>query len=297
MVVYELQHKYPLVVLLDISGLKRSTYYYTLNKLDKDTKNDDIMNAIIDIYYTHKARYGYRRITLELINRGYIVNHKKVKRLMSKMCLYARTPKAKYKSYKGDMNGTVKNLLLDKVIDEVNHKTYYERNFKTERCNEIWSTDVSEFHIAAGKLYLSPILDLHNREIVSYNISTSPNYEQIKDMLAKAFNKYKDLKVLILTSDQGWQYQMQDYHKALEEKGIIQSMSRKGNCLDNSPMENFFGKMKNEMFYGYEYTFNTLEELKKEMENYISYYNNQRITTKLKGLTPVEYRNQSLITV
>ena len=297
MVVYELQHKYPLVVLLDISGLKRSTYYYTLNKLDKDTKNDDIMNAIIDIYYTHKARYGYRRITLELINRGYIVNHKKVKRLMSKMGLYARTPKAKYKSYKGDMNGTVKNLLLDKVIDEVNHKTYYERNFKTERCNEIWSTDVSEFHIAAGKLYLSPILDLHNREIVSYNISTSPNYEQIKDMLAKAFNKYKDLKGLILTSDQGWQYQMQDYHKALEEKGIIQSMSRKGNCLDNSPMENFFGKMKNEMFYGYEYTFNTLEELKKEMENYISYYNNQRITAKLKGLTPVEYRNQSLITV
>lgn len=297
MVVYELQHKYPLVVLLDISGLKRSTYYYTLNKLDKDTKNDDIMNAIIDIYYTHKARYGYRRITLELINRGYIVNHKKVKRLMSKMGLYARTPKAKYKSYKGDMNGTVKNLLLDKVIDEVNHKTYYERNFKTERCNEIWSTDVSEFHIAAGKLYLSPILDLHNREIVSYNISTSPNYEQIKDMLAKAFNKYKDLKGLILTSDQGWQYQMQDYHKALEEKGIIQSMSRKGNCLDNSPMENFFGKMKNEMFYGYEYTFNTLEELKKEMENYISYYNNQRITEKLKGLTPVEYRNQSLITV
>ena len=297
MVVYELQHKYPLVVLLDISGLKRSTYYYTLNKLDKDTKNDDIMNAIIDIYYTHKARYGYRRITLELINRGYIVNHKKVKRLMSKMGLYARTPKAKYKSYKGDMNGTVKNLLLDKVIDEVNHKTYYERNFKTERCNEIWSTDVSEFHIAAGKLYLSPILDLHNREIVSYNISTSPNYEQIKDMLAKAFNKYKDLKGLILTSDQGWQYQMQEYHNALEEKGIIQSMSRKGNCLDNSPMENFFGKMKNEMFYVYEYTFNTLEELKKEMENYISYYNNQRITEKLKGLTPVEYRNQSLITV
>ena len=297
MVVYELQHKYSLVVLLDISGLKRSTYYYTLNKLDKDTKNDDIMNTIIDIYYTHKARYGYRRITLELINRGYIVNHKKVKRLMSKMGLYARTPKAKYKSYKGDMNGTVKNLLLDKVIDEVNHKTYYERNFKTERCNEIWSTDVSEFHIAAGKLYLSPILDLHNREIVSYNISASPNYEQIKDMLAKAFNKYKDLKGLILTSDQGWQYQMQDYHKALEEKGIIQSMSRKGNCLDNSPMENFFGKMKNEMFYGYEYTFNTLEELKKEMENYISYYNNQRITEKLKGLTPVEYRNQSLITV
>lgn len=297
MVVYELQHKYPLVVLSDISGLKRSTYYYTLNKLDKDTKNDDIMNTIIDIYYTHKARYGYRRITLELMNRGYIVNHKKVKRLMSKMGLYAKTPKAKYKSYKGDMNGTVKNILLDKVTDEADHKTHYERNFNTERCNEIWSTDVSEFHIAAGKLYLSPILDLHNREIISYNISTSPSYKQTKDMLDKAFSKHKHLKGLILHSDQGWQYQMNEYHKALKDKDIIQSMSRKGNCLDNSPMENFFGKMKNEMFYGYEYTFNTLEELQKEMEDYIYYYNNQRITAKLKGLTPVEYRNQSLITI
>lgn len=294
MVVYELQHKYPLVILLNISNLKKSTYYYTLNKLDKDTKNDDIMNAIIDIYYTHKARYGYRRITLELIKRGFKVNHKKVKRLMSRMGLYTLTPKAKYKSYKGDMNGTVKNLLLNKVVDEENHKTIYKRNFNATSCNEIWSTDVSEFHIGAGKLYLSPILDLHNREIISYNISKSPNFEQTKDMLDKAFNKHKHLEGLIFHSDQGWQYQMYEYHKALRDKGIIQSMSRKGNCLDNSPMENFFGKMKNEMFYGFEYTFKSLDELQKAMEDYIEYYNNQRIITKLKGLTPVEYRNQSL---
>ncbi len=100
---------------------------------------------------------------------------------------------------------------------------------------------------------------------------------------------------MILQSDQGWQYQMQPYHELLKEKGIIQSMSRKGNCLDNSPIENFFGKMKNEMFSGFEYTFNSLEELQKAMEDYIYYYNNERITTKLKGLTPVEYRNQSLL--
>lgn len=167
-------------------------------------KNDEIMNTIIDIYYTHKGRYGYRRITLELHNRGYIVNHKKVKRLMSIMGLYAITPKAKYKSYKGDMNGTTKNLLLTKMVDEGNHKTYYERNFETATCNEIWSTDVSEFHIAAGKLYLSPIIDLHNREIISYNISASPNFEQTKDMLIKAFRQYDDLTGLILHSDQGW---------------------------------------------------------------------------------------------
>lgn len=295
MVVYELQQKYPLKILLNVSGVKKSTYYYTLSKINKDTKNDEIMNAIIDIYYTHKARYGYRRITLELHNRGYIVNHKKVKRLMSKMGLYALTPKAKYKSYKGDMNGTTKNLLLTKVVDEENHKTIYERNFNTTSCNEIWSTDVSEFHIAVGKLYLSPIIDFHNREIISYNISTSPNFEQTRDMLTKAFKQFDDLTGLILHSDQGWQYQMQPYHQMLQNKGIKQSMSRKGNCLDNSPIENFFGKMKNEMFYGYEYSFKTLDELKLAMEEYIEYYNTQRITTKLKGLTPVEYRNQSLL--
>ncbi|MED9811853.1 MAG: IS3 family transposase [Longibaculum muris] len=295
-IVCELRLKYPLKILLKISGLKRSTYYYTLSKTNKDMKNDEIMNNIINIFYTHKERYGYRRIALELRNKGYIVNHKKVKRLMSVMELYGKTPKAKYKSYKGDMNGTTKNLLLNKVVDEENHKTYYERNFNTTSCNEIWLTDVSEFHIAAGKLYLSPILDLHNREIVSFNISTTPNFEQTKDMLNKAFEKYDNLNNLIFHSDQGWQYQMQSYHEMLEEKRIQQSMSRKGNCLDNSPMENFFGKMKNEMFYGYEYTFETLEDLKIAMEEYIDYYNTQRITAKLKGLTPVQYRNQSLLT-
>ncbi|MFR4137492.1 MAG: IS3 family transposase [Anaerobutyricum hallii] len=295
-VVYELQRKYPIRILLHISKLKRSTYYYTLSKVNKEMKNDEVMNTIIDIFYTHKGRYGYRRITLELANRGYEVNHKKVKRLMSIMGLYGVTPKSKYKSYKGDMNGTVKNQLLTKVIDEENHKTYYERNFETTKCNEKWSTDVSEFHIAAGKLYLSPIIDLHNCEIISYSISRSPNFKQTKDMLDKAFEKNQNLDGLIFQSDQGWQYQMEPYHRFLKDKGIIQSMSRKGNCLDNSPIENFFGKMKNEMFYGHEYEFKTLDELEIAMKGYIEYYNTKRITVKLKGLTPVQYRNQSSLT-
>lgn len=214
---------------------------------------------------------------------------------MSIMGLYALTPKTKYKSYKGDMNGTVKSHLLKKVVDKDNHQIHYERDFSTNCCNEKWTTDVSEFHIAAGKLYLSPIMDMHNREIVSYNVSTSPNFKQTIDMLDKAFSQYNNLNNLIFHSDQGWQYQMEQYHTLLKEKGIIQSMSRKGNCLDNSPMENFFGIMKKEMFYGYEYSFESLEELKKAIEDYINYYNTERITTKLKGLTPVQYRNQSLL--
>lgn len=124
------------------------------------------MNTIIDIFYTHKGRYGYRRITLDLINKGFHINHKKVKRLMKRLGLYGITPKAKYKSYKGDMNGIVKSQLLNKIVGEENHKTYYERDFTTIKCNEKWTTDISEFHIAAGKLYLSPVLDLHSREII-----------------------------------------------------------------------------------------------------------------------------------
>ena len=254
------------------------------------------MNNIIDIFYTHKGRYGYRRITLELTNRGFHINHKKVKRLMKRLGLYGIAPKAKYKSYKGAINGTVKNQLLNKVVDEENHKTCYERDFTTTKCDEKWTTDISEFHIAAGKLYLSPILDMHSREIISFSISNSPNYEQTKEMLNYAFKTHKDLKGLIFHSDQGWQYQMQPYHKVLKKQGIIQSMSRKGNCLGNSPMENFFGIMKREMFYGHEYEFKTLDELRIAMKEYIKYYNTQRITVKLKGLTPVQYRNQSLLT-
>ena len=277
-----------------LPSLPRSDYYYWKNRTDPDAKNSDLMDAITTIYTDNHKRYGYRRITLQLKKDGWTVNHKTVKRLMSKLKLYGITPRAKYKSYKGDFNGTVDNKLLYKSVDTKRHRTEYIRDFSTTDVNEKWTTDVSEFHIAAGKLYLSPILDMHNREIISYNISKSPNYMQITDMLNKAFNKFDDLSNLIFHSDQGWQYQMFQYHKALRERGITQSMSRKGNCLDNSPMENFFGKMKNEMFYGHEYEFKTLEQLQKAMEKYIDYYNTERIQVKLKGLTPCQARNQSL---
>ena len=143
----------------DIPHMTRSDYYYTINKIDKDEKNQELIEKIKSIYAEHKKRYGYRRISLELVRRGYNVNHKKVQRLMQKYELRGITPRAKYKSYKGDFNGTVKNLLLNKVIDTEKHKTYYTRNFATTDVNQKWTTDVSEFHIAAGKLYLSPILD------------------------------------------------------------------------------------------------------------------------------------------
>lgn len=267
--------------------ISKSSYFYEISTYNREDKNKNLKDLIIEIFNANKGRYGYPRITLELRNRGIIVNHKKVQRLMRLLGLKAFRPRAKYKSYKGEIGTTCDNLLLDKNTGI--------RHFETTSVNQKWTTDISEFHISSGKLYLSPILDMNNREIVSFNISTRPNYEQITDMLEKAFDKYGDLSGLIFHSDQGWQYQMRHYQQTLKDKGIIQSMSRKGNCLDNSLMENFFGVMKNEMFYGHEYEFESLEQLKDEMVKYIDYYNKNRITVKLKGLSPIQYRQQSLI--
>ena len=280
--------------MLKLAKISKSTYFYIIKAFNREDKECGLKDEITQIFNDNKSRYGYRRITLELNNRGYKINHKKVERLMKALSLFASQPRAKYKSYKGDVGKTCKNLLIDKEVDEVKCVTKYKQNFKTTSFNQKWTTDISEFHIAAGKLYLSPILDMHNREIISFVVSRTPNYQQIKNMLGQAFDKIDTLNGLIFHSDQGWQYQMKDYQNQLKEKGIIQSMSRKGNCLDNSLMENFFGVIKNEMFYGHEHEFKTLEDLEEAIIEYIDYYNKDRITVKLKGLSPYFYRQQSL---
>ena len=148
----------------------------------------------------------------------------------------------------------------------------------------------SRYYVAKNS-YLSPILDMYNGEIISYNISGRPVLNQVLKMLDSAFEKIPNNTGLIFHSDQGWQYQHKKYQKKLLDKGIIQSMSRKGNCLDNSIMENFFGLLKSELFYLRK--FESMDEFKLELEKYIDYYNNKRIKSKLKGLSPVQYRIQS----
>ncbi|WP_093205388.1 IS3 family transposase [Siphonobacter aquaeclarae] len=164
------------------------------------------------------------------------------------------------------------------------------RNFLSEKPNQKWATDVTEFRVRDRKLYLSPILDLFNGEIISYSLSESPNFAQVTDMLKKAFRKVKraQTKGLILHSDQGWQYQMKRYQKLLQARGIIQSMSRKGNCLDNAIIENFFGTIKAELFYLNKYL--SIDQLKKDIIDYIHYYNHDRIKLNLNGKSPVQYR-------
>src|SRR4030095_1016442 len=123
------------------------------------------------------------------------------------------------------------------------------RNFKALQPNQKWATDITEFNVSGKKLYLSPIIDLFNQEIISYELSERPNFNQVVAMLKKSFKKLNVQDKLILHSDQGWQYQMKQYQQLLKEKGITQSMSRKGNCLDNAIIENFFGILKSELFY------------------------------------------------
>ena len=262
--------EFALEILLKIIRLARSTYYYHLKQLDQTDKNQTIKAEIQAIFTEHKGNYGYRRITLALRNRGFVVNHKKVQRLMKALGLSARIRrKRKYSSYQGEIGKKAENLI--------------RRQFEASKPMEKCYTDVTEFAIPASsqKLYLSPVLDGFNSEIIAYNLSTSPNLAQVKMMLEQAF-KEKYYENTNLHSDQGWQYQHQYYHRFLEDKGIQPSMSRKGNSPDNGMMESFFGILKSEMFYGYEKTFKSIEHLEQAIVDYINYYNNKRIKVKLK---------------
>ncbi len=272
---------FQLDLLLETARLARSTYYYQLKGLGGLDKDKNLKAEIQAIFTEHKGNYGYRRVTLELRNRGFVVNHKKVQRLMKVLGLTARIRrKRKYSSYQGEIGKKAENLI--------------QGQFEASRPMEKCYTDVTEFAIPASsqKLYLSPVLDGFNSEIIAYNLSTSPNLEQGKAMLNQAFTE-KHYENTILHSDQGWQYQHDSYHRFLESKGIQASMSRKGNSPDNGMMESFFGILKSEMFYDYEKTFQSLNQLEQAIVDYIDYYNNKRIKIKLKGLSPVQYRTKS----
>ena len=246
--------------------------------MDKADKYRDAKEVITKIYHENKGRYGYRRITIELRKHNIPLNHKTVQRLMKELGLVCRVRMKKYRSYKGEVGKIAPNLL--------------NRDFKAEKPNEKWVTDVTEFSLFGEKLYLSPILDLYSRDVVSYTISERPVLSMVTSMLDKAFNTLPEGTELILHSDQGWQYQHKQYQRMLAKKGIQQSMSRKGNCLDNAVMENFFGLLKSELLYLME--FKSMDHFKRELIEYLDYYNNHRIKAKLKGLPPAIHRQQAL---
>ena len=259
--------------------MPRATFYYYQKKQRQADKYKTAKAEITTIFHENKGRYGYRRITAELRRRKIFLNHKTVQKLMKQLGLVCHVRMKKYRSYKGQIGKIAPNLL--------------NRDFYAEKPNQKWVTDVTEFHLFGEKLYLSPILDLCSRDLVSYTISDRPVLQMVTSMLEKAFVKISDTTDLILHSDQGWHYQHKQYQQMLKQKGIQQSMSRKGNCLDNAVMENFFGLLKSELLYLQE--FQSMEHFKQELVDYLDYYNNRRIKAKLKGLPPAIHRQQALL--
>lgn len=261
--------------------MARSTYYFEENKQDRVAeKNKDLSKEIKKIFKKNKQRYGVRRVHKELLNMGYKVNHKRVQRLMHIMGLCGKRRTVQYHSYKGKIGKVADNII--------------SRDFSTTAPLQKWTTDVTQFRFSWGKCYLSPILDMNTNEIISYNLSQNPNLKQINSMLTKAFKKFKNLEGLIFHSDQGWQYQTTYYINELKKHGIIQSMSRKGNCYDNSIMETFFGRLKTEMLYGQEEEYTSYEVFSKAIKQYINYYNNKRIQQKTNWMPPAKYRKASM---
>ncbi|WP_301775142.1 IS3 family transposase [Pseudidiomarina terrestris] len=276
--VSELKARFNLQHLLKAVGLARSVYYYHRQSMKRPCPDGALKTKIREIYHAHKGRYGYRRITLTLRLSGTSVNHKRVQRLMCELGLKSKVRPKRYKSYRGEVGRVAPDLV--------------QRKFTADKPNQKWVTDVTEFKVGEQKVYLSPVIDLFNQEVVSYEVRKSVTLPLVTDMLKKAIGKLRPHETPIIHSDQGWQYQNRAYQQQMREKGLQQSMSRKGNCLDNAVAENFFGILKTEMYHNE--VFKSADELIENIKEYIDYYNTKRIKLKLKGLSPIEYRTQTL---
>ena len=264
----------------------KATYMYWQKRFDKEDPDKAIKEEILELHERNKD-YGYRRITGILRERGHKINKKRVQRLMRvlniKVQSYTRKSR-RYNSYTDKTGPVAPNRL--------------NRRFETSIPHQKITTDTTEFKyyevdkkgtITIKKLYLDPFLDLFNREIISYSIRPKPSAEGIMSALNQAIEVTNDCKYRrTFHSDQGWGYKMHMYRDTLKENRIFQSMSRKGNCYDNAVMENFFGIMKQEMYYGKIYR--TYEELEAAIIEYIKYYNERRIKEKLGWKSPVDYR-------
>ncbi|QED73735.1 IS3 family transposase [Escherichia coli] len=262
--------------LLKAAGLARSTLYYQLSLQKAKDKYADVKQLIVSIFHEHRGCYGYRRIHCELQKRGLKFSGKTVRKLMQQLGLKSPVRLKKYRSYRGNMGLAAENIL--------------QRQFKAEAPCEKWVTDITEFRAGGQKLYLSPILDLFNGEIVAWETACRPTEELVKRMLNKGLESLAEGEKPLLHSDQGWHYRIKSYQSAPADKGLVQSMSRKGNCLDNAVMENFFGHLKEEMYYRRDYR--SVEELENAVNEYITYWNQKRIKLSLGGLSPVEYRTE-----
>ena len=264
--------------MLKYFNVKRSTFYENI-KPRKD-KYTEVKQKILEIYNKSNKRKGYRWITSDLHKLGVQINHKTVLRLMQQIGIKSVVRIKKYNSYSGAVSGTaVENIL--------------HRDFSSTAINQKWTTDVTEFKVCGRRIYLSGIMDMHSKELIAHTVSFAPNMKLIMKMIKLAYKKTGDPKNVIIQSDQGWQYRHISYKSFLRKKHAIQSMSRKGNCLDNAVIENFWGTLKTEWFYLNE--FNSVDNFLEQLESYIHYFNYERESSVLKYRTPIEVRMINMV--
>ena len=259
--------------------MPRATFFYHQKRLSEPDKHAAIKDAILESFEVNKHRYGYRRVLLDLRNKGWVVNHKLVYKLMRQMGLRAKIRQRRsYVSYAGTISRIADNKL--------------DRKFTPDTPNTVFVSDVTEFRVAGRKVYLSPVMDLFDRFIVAHTVATSPSTAFTAESLAKAIAACAPEPGWMMHTDQGFQYQHSSWRNLISDNGGVQSMSRKANCYDNAVMENFFGHLKTEMYHGE--VFDTVAEFNQAIDEYVQWYNTERIQQRLKGLTPMHYRNQTL---
>ena len=264
---------------MDVAGLARSTFFYHQARLQGPDPTEKLKAAVTEIFETNHGRYGHRRVHTELLKQGWTGAKKTVLKLMQTLGLVCKVRRRKrYNAYKGEQGAVAPNLL--------------NREFEADAPNQKWVTDVTEFSVGDRKLYLSPVMDLFDRQIISYSLGLSPSLALTNDSLREALACLQPGQQPLVHSDQGVQYRHASWRTLIEDAGAVQSMSRKGNCYDNAVMENFFGHLKEELFHHVQFL-NT-NALAAAIEEYIHWYNTKRISTKLKGLSPVQYRAQAL---
>lgn len=276
----QLKFKYRISDLLLLFTIPKSSFYYHLKVMRSEDKYAVIRSTIIDIFKDNRFCYGYRRIRAAINNMGIILSEKVIRRIMKKEKLiikYKRTKK--YNSYQGELSQSVPNHL--------------NRDFHADKPNEKWLTDITEFHIPRGKVYLSPIVDCFDGLIVSWNVGTAPNAKLVNDMLHSAIATLDKDEKPFLHSDRGAHYRWPEWIAIVESRALIRSMSKKGCSPDNSACEGFFGRLKNEFFYHNSWSECSIQDFIDKLNGYIEWYNNKRIKISLKGKSPIEYR-QSL---
>lgn len=272
-----LRCKYKLKELLPVLKLSKSSYCYQVNSIHTIDKYHELRNAIKIVFETNKSRYGYRRIHCLLKTKGIIISEKVVRRIMKEEQLFVTgTKKRKYHSYKGEISPEIDNII--------------NRDFSANAPNQKWLTDITEFHIPAGKIYLSPIIDCFDGLAVSWTIGTSPNAELANTMLSNAISYLQQEDRPIIHSDRGCHYRWPEWIRIMKEANLTRSMSKKGCSPDNSACEGFFGRLKNEMFYNRKWNRISIDSFIEELDTYIHWYNEDRIKMSLGGMSPLQYR-------